>query len=380
MIIAAEASSAHYAMKLIKEWKAQGKDHYFFGVGTSEMEKMGFHRIGKAEEMAIVGLFEVAKHFSFLKSIFEKLISEATRLKPDLVILMDYPDFNLRLAEKLKENKIENIFYYISPQVWAWRQGRIHQIKKLCKKVFLLFPFEKVFYDQHQVPNEFVGHPLLEDLKEEYYDSEKIKINRQRYGFLAQEKILLLMPGSRRGELERNFPTQLLTAQLMLKKHKNLRIAIAVAPTLEKEDFYRYLENVQFDYRLIKDDSNKVISMSDFVLVTSGTATLIVGLLEKPMVIMYKVNWLTGVIAKRLVKGYIGLVNLVLGQEVAPERVQEQANPQHLSHLLDRFLTDSDYYNLTVSELKKIRKSLVSHQNESMSTTQKVIFELEKYL
>ena len=384
MIVAAEASSAHYGSKLIKRWKKLHKEGgpkiHFFGVGTDEMESLGLERIGRAEEMAVVGLIEVAKHFNQLKTIFNQLIEAAKTQKPDFVILMDYPDFNLRLAKKLKALNIK-VFYYISPQVWAWRKSRIHDIKAYCEKVFLLFPFEKTFYDHYQVPNLFVGHPLLEDLDESLYNPKLIQGHRQKYGIKSDEYLLALMPGSRHGEIERNFPIQLETAKLVLRKHKHIRLSICIAPTLDREDLIPYLENFNFPYLLIKDEPNRMICMADLILVASGTATLMVGLLEKPMVIMYKVSWLTGVIGNWLVNiKFFGLINLVLDKEVVPERKQEQTKPYQLAQLLEKYITNPGYTDSVIQELKKTKSALGYDETDKKMATEKVVEALNTYL
>lgn len=379
MIVAAEASSAHYAVSLLKEWKRQKTDLHFFGVGTQAMEDLGFERLGKAEDMAVVGIVEVAKHFKHLKQIFNNLLAQAEARKPEFVILMDYPDFNLRLAKKLKKMNIK-VFYYISPQVWAWRKSRIYDIKANCEKVFLLFPFEKRFYDSFQVPNEFVGHPLLEDLSPDLYDQNYIQMHRQKYGIHKDELLLALMPGSRSGEITNNFPIQLATAALILKKHKNVRISICIAPTLNKDKLIPHLESFGFPYVFMKDDPNRMIALADLVLVASGTATLMVGLIEKPMVIMYKVSWLTGVIGKMLVSGFFGLINLVLDKEVVPERSQADANPKTLAALLERYILDPKYKQSVIDDLKQTKKALGYNEADKKTATQKVVEALNKYL
>ncbi len=201
MIVAAEASSAHYALKLMAHWKAAGKDYHFFGVGSDEMDKQGFERLGKSEEMAVVGAAEIFAQYSKLKLVFNKLVLAAEERKPKVVIVMDYPEFNLYLSRKLYAFGLK-VFYYISPQVWAWRKSRVETIKKFCVKAFLLFPFEVDFYKSRNVPYEFVGHPLLDELDPELFDEQKIISRREKYGITNQEKILALMPGSRRGELD----------------------------------------------------------------------------------------------------------------------------------------------------------------------------------
>ena len=376
MMIAAEASSAHYALKLIQHWKNEKKDFHFFGVGSNDMESLGFERFGKSEEMAVVGIAEIVAHYSDLKAIFNKLVDEAIKRKPKVVVLMDYPDFNLMLAKKLKPHGIK-IVYYISPQVWAWRKGRIHKIKKYCDMVYLLFPFEVDFYKEHQVPHQFVGHPLLDELNPDLLDARKIQFGREKYGIKPTEKLLALMPGSRQGELNQHFEIQLEVAKRLLQKHQNLRLAILVAPTIKKESMLERLENFRSPYILLQDDPYKMISLADYVLVASGTATLMVGLLQKPMVIMYRVKWLTGVIGKMFIKGvkYFGLVNLILNREVVPERVQELANPDELFKLLDRYISDEPYRAGVVADLQKLSQHL-----GDKGATQRVAKSIESYL
>lgn len=375
MIIAAEASSAHYALKLMQHWKAEGKDISFFGVGDRAMEVEGFERLGKSEEMAVVGAAEIFAHYSELKAIFNNLVEQARVRRPKFVILMDYPEFNLMLAKKLHAMGIKS-FYYISPQVWAWRKGRVETIKKYCEKAFLLFPFEAEFYKSRNVPYEFVGHPLLDELDPSLLDSEKIRYNREKYGVKSSEKILALMPGSRRGELNQHLDIQLEVARRLLKKYDHLRLAILVAPTIKREEMLDRLEDFKSPYILLQDDPNKMISLADYVLVASGTATLMVGLLQKPMVIMYRLKWLTGVFGAIFIKiRYFGLVNLILDKEVVPERKQSEANPDELFRLMDRYISDEAYAQSVVTELKKIPQYL-----GEKGATQRVAKILESYL
>lgn len=366
MMVAAEASSAYYALKLMKYWKEKDIDVEITGVGSQAMEDFGMRRLGKSEDMAVVGIAEIIAHYSDLKKVFEKLVEEALRIKPKFIVLMDYPDFNLKLARTLKKKLGREgikVFYYISPQVWAWRQGRIHDIKKNCDKVFLLFPFEKNIYEEFNVPYEFVGHPLLEDLDPKLLDLKQQELARQKYGIGPNEKVLALMPGSRKSEIQMNFGVQLEVARALAKKYSHLRIMILVAPTLTKEyisDFVVEKLDYKMPFILIQDDPNKMISLAHYVLATSGTATLMVGLLQKPMVIMYRMKWLSGVIAKILVTGikYFGLVNMILDEEVVPERLQGAANSEAIIPLMEKFINDDKYTQSTIKKLAQVQHML----------------------
>ena len=160
LLVAAEVSSSLYARRLLEQWQSEKLDVEAFGIGSEDMEELGFERLGKAEELAVVGVTEVLSNFGLIRKTFYDLINAAKTRKPDVILLLDYPDFNLRLAEKLKVLGFP-IVYYISPQIWAWRQKRVHQIKRLVDKVLVLFPFEESFYKEYDVPVDFVGHPLF---------------------------------------------------------------------------------------------------------------------------------------------------------------------------------------------------------------------------
>lgn len=359
MIVAAEASSSHYALKLMRVLKEQQPELDFFGVGSQDMENFGFERMGKSEEMAVVGASEIIQHFGHLKTVFYRLLDEAKKRRPRLVILMDYPEFNLYLSRKLfAENLL--CFYYISPQVWAWRQGRVKTIKRFCKKVFLLFPFEVDFYSKHHVPHEFVGHPLLDELDDQLLDAEHLRILRTQRGIGQDEIVLGLMPGSRRGEIEKLFAIQLEVAHRLQRKIPKIKVLIMVAPTIQKEDLHPYLNDMKIPFMMIKDDPFRMIALSDYVLAASGTATLMVGLLEKPMVVMYKMSKATELFVKAFVRGvrFFCLVNLILGREVVPERMQAQVNADEIEKLLHEMMSSPTQTESVRSELKRLRTYL----------------------
>ncbi|MGZ3772640.1 MAG: lipid-A-disaccharide synthase [Pseudobdellovibrionaceae bacterium] len=377
LIVAAEASSVTYAQRILETWKSQGRKIHAFGVGSQEMEKLGFERLGKSEDMAVVGIVEVIKHYNDLKGVFDSLVAEAEKRKPKVALVLDYPDFNLRLAEKLHALGIP-VVYYISPQVWAWRKGRVETIKKYCKKVFVLFPFEVPFYKEHGVPCEFVGHPLLDEMDDRLLmDREFLKNHRNQCGIRDDEIVLGLMPGSRHSELKQHFQIQLDTARILSKKYPNLKILILTAPTFSKEQMQEYLEDFRLPHILLKDEPFRMIHLVDMMLVASGTATLQVGLMKKPMVIMYKVKWLTWYLAKMIVHGtkYFGLVNLILGKEAVPERFQANANPRLLASLLERYITDAKYKSQVMEDLEHLYQHL-----GDKGATQRVVQALDEFL
>ncbi len=376
LIVAAEASSFHYAAQLLRAWKAQGRNIQAFGVGSPEMEAMGFERLGRSEDMAIVGAVEILNAFGMLKGVFDRLVQAAVERRPKVAIVMDYPEFNLLLSRKLHKLGIP-VVYYISPQVWAWRRGRVQTIKKYCRKVLLLFPFEIPFYEQNQVPNVFVGHPILDELDPRFLDPVYRKTHRGQVGIKPGDVVLGLMPGSRRLELRQHFAIQLEVAKRLSLKHPQVKVLILVAPSFEKEDLLPYLEDFRMPYILLKDDPFRMIHLTDMILAASGTATLMVGLLHKPMVIMYRMKFLTSLIAKTLVRGakFFGIVNLILDREVVPERFQADANPEELSRLLERYILEPDYRDHVVNELKTLEACL-----GEKGATARVLAALDEYL
>lgn len=377
LFVAAEASSVTYAQRILETWKKQGRNVHAFGVGSQEMENLGFERLGKSEEMAIVGAVEIINSYSMLKGVFDRLVEEAEKRRPKVAVVMDYPEFNLMLAKKLHALGIP-VVYYISPQVWAWRKGRVETIKKYCKKVFVLFPFEVPFYEEHGVPVEFVGHPLLDELDDKLIGDEAyLKVHRNQCGIRDDEIVLGLMPGSRRSELKMHLQVQLDAARILAKKYANLKVVILCAPTFSKEHMQDLLEDFRLPYILLKDEPFRMIHLVDMMLVASGTATLQVGLLQKPMVIMYRMKWLTGIFAKLFVRGtkFYGLVNLILNKEAVPERFQGDVTAENMAALLERYIKDPAYKAQVKADLAQLR----SHLGDK-GATQRVVSALDGYL
>ncbi|MCB0422540.1 MAG: lipid-A-disaccharide synthase [Bdellovibrionales bacterium] len=361
LIVAGEASSALYAKRLLEFWKEAHQPVDAFGIGDAAMEKLGFQRIGRSEDMAVVGFKEVLKHWGHIKEVFNQLLAAVEKKKPAFALLLDYPGFNLRLAKKLKAMGVP-VVYYISPQVWAWKKGRIQQIQQYVDKMLVLFPFEKTFYQEHGVDVEFVGHPLLDELDPKLFSDSDRKEQRQRYGILDDEFVVGLMPGSRHSELDYNLQRQIDVARsLYIKKtSKKLRFVLFVAPSLEKEEIQRRLQTLDFPLLLVQEDPFYMIRMADIVLTASGTATIFVGLMKRPMIIMYIMNSITAFIARRLVTStpFFGMVNIILGKEVGREYFQENASVKKLSEALTKLIEDDSYRQSVEEELNHLSSCL----------------------
>ena len=359
LIIAAEASSALYAQRLLEHWKSSGLTVDAFGVGSREMEKLGFEVLGRAEDLAVMGLVEVLRHYFRIRKVFYKIVDETKKRRPQIILLLDYPGFNLRLAEKLKPLGIP-IVYYISPQVWAWKKLRIEKIKKIVDKMLVLLPFEKKFYKEHGVNVDFVGHPLLDELEPVYFDKKYQNQLKSRFGVSPNDTLIGLMPGSRRSELVYNLPSQMAAAEILYQRFPHLKFALLVAPSFERSSVAKLLPRYSFPLIIVQDEPMKMVCMTDYLICKSGTTTLLVGLLLKPMVIMYRMNWFTAWIAKKIVTGiqFFGLVNLIADKKIVSELYQDEANGENLAKEVIRLIEDQTYRNEELNHLAQLAPML----------------------
>ncbi len=362
LIVAGEASSELYARRLMTELKKRSSDLHFFGVGSRAMEVDGFEVIEHAENLAVVGISEVFEQLPVIIGAFKKLEQASLRLKPDLVILLDLPDFNLRLAKKLKKQN-RKIFYYISPQLWAWRKGRVKIVKECVDKMLVVFPFEETFYQEHGVQAKFVGHPLLDELKNNEMSYEKRGSERARYGVTENHHFVGLLPGSRRSELLHHLESQVRAAEIIKKEFPESRFFLLVAPTLETDFVKSLLPSNELNLTLIRDEPLKILPLADSLMVTSGTATLFAGLAAIPMVVMYRVKFLSFMIAKSLIRNvpFFGLPNLLLKKMLVPELLQYDVNPEKIADALRPYLKDREVLNQTKQGLLGLRSLLGDH-------------------
>lgn len=376
LIIAAEDSSAHYAEQLIKQIQAtaNGSDYNFWGVGSDSMKRLGFEAMATPREMAVMGLVEVVKHYPYLKKIFNQIVMRCQESKPDLVILMDYPGFNLRLAKALKPLGV-TLFYWIPPQVWAWKQNRVKILKSCIDQVICVFPFEVQFLKQYDINSIYFGHPLVDDLKLEYFDSVARIQRRIKAGLDPNKKVIGLMPGSRFSELDKHLSILLQSAQLIFQQNKNVLFLLPIAPSVEIDDIKDRLDHLSVPLVIQKRSPWDMIDLMDMAMVTSGTATLMVALLEKPMIILYKMNALTAWLLKYWVKGikFFGLPNLISGQQIVPELFQEQVTPDRVAEPILDWLSNPIAYQKTVGDLNALRAQLSSQQSVIQQVAQLVM-------
>ncbi|HPN88080.1 MAG TPA: lipid-A-disaccharide synthase [Candidatus Omnitrophota bacterium] len=354
IIVAGEASGDMHAAHLVKALKQKDTSLVFSGLGGEKMREAGVDIYYDLTQMAVIGFSEVLKHYNALKKIFNLILQKCITLKPSAVILIDYPGFNLRLAQELKKHNIK-VIYYISPQVWAWKKNRVFTIKKCVDAMLVFFQFEKDFYARYGIPAKFIGNPLI----------DIVKVTRKKENFLSSvnfdpHKLTIgLLPGSRDKEIQNLLPLMLQTALLLEKKFQGIQFLLLKAPTIKKDIIKKYLKKYHLNIKLIENNTYNGIHASDFCLVASGTATLETAILEKPIVIIYKTSLLTWLLAKLFVKiPYIGLVNIVAQKRIVPECIQFQATPQQISQKIESILKDDNKMAFMRKELRDVRLSL----------------------
>ncbi len=353
LIIAGETSGDTHGAAVVRNLRTHMSDMKLVGIGGDKMQQSGMELLYHIRDMSMMGFIEVIRHLPFIKKVMNTTMEWVQNNNPDAAILIDYPGFNLRLARKLSAMDIP-VYYYISPQVWAWGKNRVSHIKKYIHKIFVIFPFEEDFYLEHEIPAEFVGHPLTEEIA----DLESRDGFFRQFGLEDGIPTIGLLPGSRKQEIERHLGT-ILESVRILNKHTsgNLQFCLALAPDLPNplEDS----NSIQQGIKLIREKTYEVMKYSTLVIVSSGSATLETAYFSTPMVIIYKMHWLTWLIGKLLVDmEYIGLANIVAGRKVVPELLQNDANPTRIANEALRFINDPEYYRDARAALAEVRNEL----------------------
>ena len=327
MIVAGEASGDLHGGNLIREMQRIDPDLSLYGVGGVRMKAAGVKLLADAADTAVVGLTEVVFKLGTILRIMHRLKTSLRKERPDLLILIDYPDFNLPLARVARRLGLK-VLYYISPQVWAWRKGRIDTIKKSVDRMAVILPFEEQFYREAGVNVTFVGHPLLDEVRKKYAQTEAMK----RFGLRDEAITVGILPGSRRSEVERLLPEMLKACRILTEKLSPLQFVLPLAGTLDPEFVRDILRQFPVPVNVIRDEIYDVIAVSDVAIVASGTATLETALLETPMVVVYKVSAPSYAIGRRFVSvDHIGLVNIIAGRTIVPELIQGEANPERIA-------------------------------------------------
>ena len=354
MIVAGEASGDLHGSNLVKEALRIDPGLSFFGIGGRRMRDEGVTILVDSSEMAVVGLVEVISHSRVIYraySILKKIIHSNP---PDILILIDYPDFNLLLAKVAKCAGVK-VLYYISPQIWAWRVGRVKKIARLVDRMAVVFPFEVPFYEKEGVPVTFVGHPLVDTV----HPTMTRPGAQTCFGLDPDKKTVGLFPGSRKGEI-RNLLATIIDAAALLRKHyPDLQFILPLASSLSNADIAPFIGSNPLDIRVIDGKVYDVMQVCDAIISVSGTVTLEAALMGVPMVIIYRVSPLTYAVGKRLIKvDHIGICNIVAGERVVRELIQDDAEPGWIAAEIGRILSDEAYAREMRAKLADVKAKL----------------------
>ncbi|MBN1480243.1 lipid-A-disaccharide synthase [candidate division KSB1 bacterium] len=353
LMVAGEASGDLHGGKLVRALNANADELQIFGVGGDHMADAGMELLFHVADLAYVGFSEIIKHLPHFKRVFDTLIKTAIERKPDVVVLIDYPGFNLRIGKKLKALGF-TIFYFIAPQVWAWHRRRAQKMASFIDRMAVIFDFEVEFFSTYGIDTHFVGHPLVDSLS---IHLER-KVFFQKFNLDPQNPILALFPGSRKQEITNLLPDMLVTAQHLRKKYPHLQIAAGLADTISSDMIKPYVAE-EGDIKIIKGATFELMAFATAGIVASGTATLEAGYFQLPFVLLYRVSSLSYFLGKRLIKiPHIGLVNIVGQEELVKEYIQGNIHPASIAIELEKCLFDEPYRELKISRLSCIKQKL----------------------
>ena len=361
-IIAGEASGDLHGSNLIKKLRQSDENANVRCWGGDLMEAAGANVVKHYRELAFMGFIEVISNLPTILKNLSYCKKDILEFKPDVLILIDYPGFNLRIAKWAKEKGFK-VIYYISPQVWAWKEKRVNIIKQCVDKMLVILPFEKEFYKKWNYKADYVGHPLVEVVNT-FLEQKKTKTTA-----IAGNKIIALLPGSRKQEILKKLPIMLEVA----KKFKDYQFVVAKAPGLD-ENFYLQMLHSYNNVTSVVNQTYELLSHSSAALVTSGTATLETALFRVPQIICYKGNNISYQIAKRLIKiKFIGLVNLIMDKPVVKELIQDDLTVENLSNELRLLVEEESYRKRILSDYDELRSTLSKGGDASLNAANIIV-------
>lgn len=367
LVVAGEASGDLHGARLLTELRDLVPNLRAFGLGGNELRDAGLDLIARSSEISVVGITEAMRILPRARDIYHRLLAEVDRRGARAAVLIDFPDFNLRLARALKARGVK-VIYYISPQIWAWRRGRVKTIARLVDRMLVILPFEVDFYRQHGVEAIHVGHPLVDEVP-------NLPQRWERQQSPGEPFQVALLPGSRTSEIESNLPVMLDAAQ-SLGEMESIRLRLVRAATVTNAELREQLEGRELEVEIVSEDRFGVLADSHLAICASGTATLEVGLLGTPMIVVYRVRPWTYFLGRLLVRlPHIALVNLVLGQSVVPELIQHEATRDRIARLGSEILQDRDRIREMRSHLGDLRDRL-GHAGASRRAAVQVMEEL----
>ena len=353
MIVAGEASGDLHGSGLVRELKKNDPNLHIFGIGGDKMQQCGMELAYHINEMSVLGFWDVLKQFRFFKKVYKNLVCKLEKEQPTVLVLIDYPGLNLKLANAAHQKGIK-VLYYIAPQVWAWGKKRVKKMAQTVDKMAVIIPFEEKMYRDAGIEATFVGHPLLEILETKFTKNEFFA----KYGLNPNYKTIGLLPGSRPLEVKRLLPEMLRTIRLFKKNHQKIQVALGKADSLDF-DVYRQLIPDGNEVQLLENCTYEIMKHSDLLIVASGTATLESALFKTPLIIVYKVDQFSYLIGRMLVKiDYIGLVNVIAEKRIVPEYIQHQFQAENLIPEMENLLFNQQRRVEIINDLSKIEQKL----------------------
>jgi len=369
LIIAGENSGEKYGADLVREFKKLSPSFSFFGIGGKQMAKEGVELIFSIEKLGVVGVFEIISHLPRIKKIFDRINKEVKERQPKAAVLIDSPDFNLRLAKRLKRFSIP-ILYYISPTVWAWREGRLRTIKKTVTRMMLIFPFEERIYEEHRIPAVYVGHPLKGKVKASFPREEFFK----KYGLDLQKELISLLPGSRKSEIKYHMPV-LTEALELIKSERDVQLILLLAESLDKDFIRSFIPPLLKQIKIISEDHYEAMASSDLILSACGTANLEAALLETPLIAFYRISPLTYFFGYKLAKlakiENFSIVNILAGKRIIPELIQQDFSAENIFAEAKKILSSHEVGLEMKSHFKSI-KTLLGEKIASQNAAQEL--------
>ncbi len=354
VIVAGEASGDLHAAQVVRELLRRAPQLSVEGIGGDRMREAGVRLHAHSSDLAVVGLAEVAVRLPALLRAYRSMTHLLRDTPPDLLMLVDFPDFNLLLARRACRQQIP-VLYFIGPQVWAWRTGRIRSLARLVRRLMVILPFEEAFYRRRGIEALYVGHPLLDRLS----PSPPMDAARRRLGLEQTASVLGVLPGSRVGEITRHLPLLLEATGQLLTSRSDLRVIIAAAEGIPLDLIGSYLKQAASSARVVQGRAHEVMAASDLILVASGTATLEAAIIGTPMVIVYRLAFLSWLLGRLLIRvPFIGLPNLVAGKSVVPELVQFMATPERIANEARCLLESPERRRRMQQQLQEVRDQL----------------------
>ena len=353
MLVVGEASGDAHGARLVQALHRRDPQVKIYGVAGEQLRRGQFEELFNVSQLTGMGLVELAANLRNVWRAYGLLKRTLKVRRPNLLILIDFPEFNLRLARFAKSLGIP-VLYYVSPQIWAWRKNRVKQIARWVDHMAVIFPFEADFYERHGVKVSFVGHPLLETVKADAGREETLA----KLGLDPERPVIALLPGSRHGEVTRHVPP-MREAAIQLARERNAQFFCVRAATIDGAELRSLLNGTGVRIPIVEEDRYGALHASDIAWTASGTATVEIALLGRPMIIMYRLSWLTYLIARWLVRvDHIGMVNLIAGERLMPELIQRDVNPERIVAETRILLDDAKMRTGITDKLAKLRRRL----------------------